>query len=254
MKVAVLIPGELRAVYNVKNLYNGCDVFIHSDKKFLDTIPCHKFQVFNEEDEKLSKKYLDNHIVNFHRIVQWFRYRELLKNDFSDYDIVVKTRTDLGCSIDTLMGFLKDKKVEDNTLYMRSDWMWYGTPEIILKTDFYRHIIFCVHGDRKYFQLDYDTILKSELDCARFAWLNYPKQYINNWKTIREDIEKNIDRLKGIKSNSIGPDEIYTPKSHRLGSIPFPSEKFFLMYLINQGIVCKTVDFPVSLDAARKLL
>jgi|TARA_B100002003_G_C13978231_1_gene473175 hypothetical protein len=253
MKVAVLIPGELRAVYNVKNLYNGCDVFIHSDKKFLDTIPCHKFQVFNEEDEKLSKKYLDNHIVNFHRIVQWFRYRELLKNDFSDYDIVVKTRTDLGCSIDTLMGFLKDKKVEDNTLYMRSDWMWYGTPEIILKTDFYRHIIFCVHGDRKYFQLDYDTILKSELDCARFAWLNYPKQYINNWKTIREDIEKNIDRLKGIKSNSIGPDEIYTEFPIEI-STPFPSEKFFLMYLINQGIVCKTVDFPVCVDAVRKLL
>ena len=36
MKVAVLIPGELRDIHNVKNLYEDCDVFIHSDKKYLD--------------------------------------------------------------------------------------------------------------------------------------------------------------------------------------------------------------------------
>ena len=250
MKIAVLIPGHPRVVYNVKNLYNGCDVFIHSDKEFLDIIPCHKFRVFNEEDKKLSKKYLDNTEENFNRIVQWFRYRELLKNDFSDYDIVVRTRTDLNCSIDTLMDFLKDKKIEDNTLYVRNDWMWYGTPEIILKTDLYGDIIFYIGGDRKYFQLDYDTILKSDLDCANFAWLNFPKEYISNRKTIKEDIEKNIDSLRGMKSNSIGTDKIYTEFPIAFSS-PFPSEKIFLMHLLNQKIVCKNVGFRVWVDHNR---
>ena len=35
MKVAILIPGKLREIHNVKRLYEDCDVFIHSDEKYL---------------------------------------------------------------------------------------------------------------------------------------------------------------------------------------------------------------------------
>ena len=43
-----------------------------------------------------------------------------LKN-LSGYDIIVKTRTDLGHNIDTLKGFLQNKVIEKDTLYILKD-------------------------------------------------------------------------------------------------------------------------------------
>lgn len=250
MKVAILIPGKLREIHNVKNLYEDCDVFIHSDEKYLNDVRYKMnkkypirwyFESFDGEDERRYKKYLENSSLNMHRIVQWFRYTKLLQKNLDGYDVIVRTRTDLVHDIDTLKGFLKDKTIEKDILYIHKDWLWYGTPETMFKTDFYKDIIFYIHRDNEYFKLDYDIILKSDLKSVRFHWLNYPKQYINNWKTFKEDIEKNLDILNDMKNTK----EIFTKKMY---SNPFPSEKFFLINMINQGIVCKDLGFNVKLE------
>lgn len=46
MKVAVLVIGELRNSEFVKNLYDGCDVFVHTDKKYGEPFPA-KYQYFD---------------------------------------------------------------------------------------------------------------------------------------------------------------------------------------------------------------
>ena len=250
MKVAVLIPGELRDIHNVKNLYEDCDVFIHSDKKYLDDVrykmsreyPIRwSFESFEGGDERRYKKYLENYSSNMHRIVQWFRYTKLLKKNLSGYDVIIRTRTDLVHNIDTLKGFLEDKVIERDTLYIFKDWLWYGEPKTIFKTDLYKDIIFYIHRDNEYLKLDYDTILKSDLDSVRFHWLNYPNQYINNWKTFKEDVKKNLNKLNNIEKTK----EIFTKKMY---TNPFSSEKIFTIFMINQGVVCKNLGFNVKLE------
>jgi hypothetical protein len=250
MKVAVLIPGELRDIHNVKNLYEDCDVFIHSDKKYLDDVrykmsreyPIRwSFESFKGGDERRYKKYLENYSSNMHRIVQWFRYTKLLKKNLSGYDVIIRTRTDLVHNIDTLKGFLEDKVIERDTLYIFKDWLWYGEPNTMFKTDLYEDIIFYIHRDNEYLKLDYDTILKSDLDSVRFHWLNYPNQYINNWKTFKEDVKKNLNKLNNIEKTK----EIFTKKMY---TNPFPSEKIFTIFMINQGVVCKNLGFNVKLE------
>jgi len=250
MKVAVLIPGELRDIHNVKNLYEDCDVFIHSDKKYLDDVrykmsreyPIRwSFESFEGGDERRYKKYLENYSSNMHRIVQWFRYTKLLKKNLSGYDVIIRTRTDLVHNIDTLKGFLEDKVIERDTLYIFKDWLWYGEPNTMFKTDLYEDIIFYIHRDNEYLKLDYDTILKSDLDSVRFHWLNYPNQYINNWKTFKEDVKKNLNKLNNIEKTK----EIFTKKMY---TNPFPSEKIFTIFMINQGVVCKNLGFKVELE------
>ena len=256
MKVAVLIPGELRDVHNVKNLYEDCDVFIHSDKKYLDDVrykmnrayPIRwSFESFEGDDERRYEKYIENFSYNMHRIVQWYRYTKLLEKNLSGYDIIVKTRTDLVHNIDTLKVFLKNKVIEKDTLYIFKDWLWYGEPKTILKTDLYEDIIFYIHRDMEYLKLNYDTILKSDLDSIRFHWLNYPKQYINDWDTFKEDVKKNLHQLNKIRSDrrDYKGTEIFTQKMY---TNSFPSEKVFLIFLINQGIVCKNLGFNVKLE------
>ena len=165
----------------------------------------------------------------------------------SGYDIIVKTRTDLVHNIDTLKGFLKNKVIEKDTLYIFKDWLWYGEPKTILKTDLYEDIIFYIHRDMEYLKLNYDTILKSDLDSIRFHWLNYPKQYINDWDTFKEDVKKNLHQLNKIRSDrrDYKGTEIFTQKMY---TNSFPSEKVFLIFLINQGIVCKNLGFNVKLE------
>jgi len=254
MKVAILIPGKLREIHNVKRLYEDCDVFIHSDEKYLKDVQYNTsreypnrwsrwyFESFKGEDEIRYKRYLENFSSNMHRIVQWFRYTKLLKKNLSGYDVIVRTRTDLVHDIDTLKGFLKDKVIEKDTLYIFKDWLWYGEPKTMFKTDLYEDIIFYIHRDNEYLKLDYDTILKSDLDSVRFHWLNYPKQYINNWENFKEDIKKNLDQLNDIEKAKEG---IFTKKIY---TNPFPSEKIFTMHLLNQKIVCKNLGFGVKLE------
>ena len=99
----------------------------------------------------------------------------------------------------------------------------------------------------EYLKLNYDTILKSDLDSIRFHWLNYPKQYINDWDTFKEDVKKNLHQLNKIRSDrrDYKGTEIFTQKMY---TNSFPSEKVFLIFLINQGIVCKNLGFNVKLE------
>ena len=79
------------------------------------------------------------------------------------------------------------------------------------------------------------------MNSVRFHWLNYPKQYINNWKTFKDDVEKNLDILNDMKNTK----DIFTKKMY---SNSFSSEKIFLINMINQGIVCKNLGFNVKLE------
>ena len=126
-------------------------------------------------------------------------------------------------------------------MYIFKDWLWYGEPKTIFKTDLYKDIIFYIHRDTEYLKLNYDTILKSDLDSVRFHWLNYPNQYINNWKTFKEDVKKNLNKLNSIEKTK----QIFTKKVY---TNPFPSEKIFTIFMINQGVVCKNLGFKVELE------
>ena len=67
MKVAVLVIGELRNSEFVKNLYDGCDVFVHTDKKYGEPFPA-KYQYFDENQKRFVDKLIDRKFENFHRI------------------------------------------------------------------------------------------------------------------------------------------------------------------------------------------
>ena len=79
------------------------------------------------------------------------------------------------------------------------------------------------------------------MDSVRFHWLNYPNQYINNWKTFKEDVKENLNKLNNIEKTK----EIFTKKMY---TNPFPSEKIFTIFMINQGVVCKNLGFNVKLE------
>ena len=59
MKVAVLVIGELRNSEFVKNLYDGCDVFVHTDKKYGEPFPA-KYQYFDENQERIVDKLINS--------------------------------------------------------------------------------------------------------------------------------------------------------------------------------------------------
>ena len=55
--------------------------------------------------------------------------------------------------------FLKDKTIEENTLYAIKDIIWYGTCDTIMKTDFYNDIVFYLGMDDVFLPMNYDAIL-----------------------------------------------------------------------------------------------
>ena len=241
MKVAVLVIGELRNSEFVKNLYDGCDVFVHTDKKYGEPFPA-KYQYFDENQERIVDKLINRKGENFHRIIQWLRYHELLKNDLSEYDVVVKVRTDLDLFIDNFYDFLKDKTIEENTLYAIKDIIWYGTCDTIMKTDFYNDIVFYLGMDDVFLPMNYDAILKSDLDTMEFTWLNW-KTIIDYTGDIKQEIIDKRENLESEDKNIITYDDYHTqPQTYHR----FKSEKFFLHYILERDICIKKLGFDLK--------
>ena len=239
MKVAILVVGELREVQKIKNAYDKCDVFVHTDKDYGAPFTA-KYQYFTNTQKDFVETTFKKEDENFHRTIQWLRYRELLRNDLSDYDVIVKTRTDLDLDIDSIYNFLKTKEVKENTLYAMKDFIWYGTYDTIMKTDFFDYIMFYANRSTHYFPIPYDLILKCDLKCMEFQWLNWDKNIdLNN---IKDDIvqkrdmldKRNVDTIK-ISTHCINEQDI-----------PFKSEKFFLQYLLSRNIVLKKLGFDLK--------
>ena len=86
--------------------------------------------------------------------------------------------------------FLKDKTIEENTLYALKDFIWYGTCDTIMKTDFYYDIVFYLGMDDVFLPMNYDAILKSDLDTMEFTWLNW-KRIIDYTGDIKQQIIDN---------------------------------------------------------------
>ena len=239
MNIAILVVGELRQVGLLKNYYDGCDVFVHTDKKYSEPFAA-KYQYFTDTQRDFVERTLKRPSENFHRTIQWLRYRELLRNDLSNYDVIVKTRTDLDLDIDSIYNFLKTKEVKENTLYALKDFIWYGTYDTIMKTDFFDYIMFYVNRSTYYFSIPYDLILKCDLKCMEFQWLNWNKNIdLNN---IKDDIVQKRDRLD--ENNR----EFANVSTHSINDadIPFKSEKFFLQHLLSRNIVLKKLGFGLK--------
>ena len=80
MKFAILVVGELREVQKIKNAYDKCDVFVHTDKDYGEPFTA-KYQYFTNTQKDFVETTFKKEDENFHRTIQWLRYRELLRND-----------------------------------------------------------------------------------------------------------------------------------------------------------------------------
>jgi hypothetical protein len=88
--------------------------------------------------------------------------------------------------------------------------------------------------------MPYDLILKCDLECMEFQWLNWDKNIdLNN---IKDDI---IQKRDGLDKNNV--ENVNVPTHCRNGiDIPFKSEKFFLQYLLSRNIVLKKLGFDLK--------
>jgi len=249
MNIAILVVGELRQVDLVKNHYDGCDVFVHTDEKWGKPFDA-KYQYFTSNQQKFVNETFTKdwgHRENFHRVVQWLRYQELLRNDLSNYDVIVKTRTDLDLNIDSIYDFLKDKEIKENTLYVKKDFMWYGTYDTIVETDFFNYIMFYVSKPPYYFlPLNYDVVLDCDLDSMEFTWLNWDK-IIDFNGDIKKQILENREWLYKNNSNYIKFNKDDNFHSEFKINWSFCSEKFFLHFLLTKNIIMKNIGFKMKL-------
>ena len=77
MKVAILVVGELREVQKIKNAYDKCDVFVHTDKHYGEPFTA-KYQYFTNTQKDCVETTFKKERENFHRTRQWLRYGDLL--------------------------------------------------------------------------------------------------------------------------------------------------------------------------------
>ena len=156
--------------------------------------------------------------------------------------MVVKVRTDLDLFIDNFYDFLKDKTIEENTLYAIKDIIWYGTCDTIMKTDFYNDIVFYLGMDDVFLPMNYDAILKSDLDTMEFTWLNW-KTIIDYTGDIKQEIIDKRENLESEDKNIITYDDYHTqPQTYHR----FKSEKFFLHYVLERDICIKKLGFDLK--------
>ena len=165
--------------YNLNlSLFKDSDIFFHTDfdykkegmklkpKDFIFTKPevgnniikeyKNKYKLLHKRVEKLGLKNNIHYGHNFDRVVQWWRYNECI-NEFKlqDYDYVVKWRTDaskvyplLTNSFENLVeiygslkGYIEKQSFNKDHLYMFRDLIFFGSPEVIKKVDFYKGFI-----------------------------------------------------------------------------------------------------------------
>ena len=197
--------------YNLNlSLFKDSDIFFHTDfdykkegmklkpKDFIFTKPevgnniikeyKNKYKLLHKKVEKLGLKNNKHYGHNFDRVVQWWRYNECI-NEFKlqDYDYVVKWRTDaskvyplLTNSFENLVeiygslkGYIEKQSFNKDHLYMFRDLIFFGSPEVIKKVDFYSNVEDYIGNQNENIQYSKSLIDKCDVKSGRFQWLEY---------------------------------------------------------------------------------
>ena len=212
MKVAVIITGRVDfvSVENFelnKKLLEGCDIFIHSDKKYklnsaklnpvsviltkndkFDCLVDTYYKVYKPEMLYLEQKYEDKKHWdgNFERIIQWVRLEEsLLGFNLEKYDVILKWRTDLPKVSGRVRTFLEEftskynnfqdffnSKYNPKYFYMYSDLIFAGSLENIHKCSFHKRIKEFIGINEKDYSKNSELLDQCDRSAGRFEWLD----------------------------------------------------------------------------------
>jgi len=244
MKKAILITGQMRFIDNDHltcfiNMIEKYDVFICTYKKSEQVARkiSNNILFFDDFSYKIPKK---------KNIFQWIHLDILLKNYKNillNYDILYKIRTDI-----TFDEKIFDSEVKENTIYLRSDLLFYGKTNHFYDTfnDFYESIYKLYWGkSNTYVPLNYNNILKiSDNDfkfIKRWGFLIFPKKIYNRrFFLFKKNIEKCI-------INDIPIIEEDTEFTKHNPTLPiFTTEKSILIHCINKGII-SGIPFKINL-------
>ena len=220
MKVAVIITGRVDFVseenfeLNIK-LLEGCDIFIHSDKKYklnsaklnpvsviltkndkFDCLVDTYYKVYKPEMLYLEQKYEDKKHWdgNFERIIQWVRLEEsLLGFNLEKYDVILKWRTDLPKVSGRVRTFLEEftskynnfqdffnSKYNPKYFYMYSDLIFAGSLENIHKCSFHKRIKEFIGINEKDYSKNSELLDQCDRSAGRFEWLDPENRYFVN--------------------------------------------------------------------------
>ena len=242
MKKALLIPGQMRFVdkthfFNFMNIIHDYDVYICTYKNYESIATKISKNVIFIED------FVDGNLFCKRRnLFQWIHLDILIKKYktvLMNYDVLYKIRTDI-----TLAKEIFESPVEENTIYLKSDLLFYGktTHFIHVFEDFYENIkTLYWNNSNKYIPLNYHNIiqLNNVNFIKRWNWLMFPKKIFNpNFSIMKENIKQCL-----IKNISIDDEDEYT--KHWVLPI-FSSEKSLLIHCINKGLICG-ISFNINL-------
>ena len=220
MKVAVIITGRVDFVSEEnfklnRKLLEGCDIFIHSDKKYklnsaklnpvsviltkndkFDCLVDTYYKVYKPEMLYLEQKYEDKKHWdgNFERIIQWVRLEEsLLGFNLEKYDVILKWRTDLPKVSGRVRTFLEEftskynnfqdffnSKYNPKYFYMYSDLIFAGSLENIHKCSFHKRIKEFIGINEKDYSKDSELLDQCDRSAGRFEWLDPENRYFVN--------------------------------------------------------------------------
>jgi hypothetical protein len=294
-KIAVLIFGPFTMndyeQQQINNLFTysekiGFDVFILTYRIYSDYIKripnvrvC-KFIEDNQEwinEENKIKKMNNTSIFQFYKLKIIFDLMENYKNENNlYYDAVYKIRVDIykpnyrgickHCNqpawfikIDPYEPFYIPENINDNEIFVKTDQFFIGTFKTIKKVSmFYDYIYKEFFDDHKYFDLDYDALIKSDMNTIRYDTFVYPNiidqscidmftyapcpelhkinmnenttylTMINSKNILKNNIKNKLDELKKYKFKH--GDVLLTGKGG-MKTWQFRPEKCFALYL-----------------------
>lgn len=247
---AIIITGLARCLsFNKKDLLRICglyDVFFVTNKnENTDNSLLKKMKSVYYIDDNDYTSMMEQHLLSIpegNKILQWQKLKvgkeiiiayERKKN--IKYDTILKLRTDL--KINQKIEFPDCK---ENTIYMNSDYYFCAKRDVFFQAcDFFDRVS-SYYNNFKYLPVNtVENILKSDIKCAKFQWLNYPKSSnINKLKVKDLSVEKITETFISHTEEEI---ESFNFRSYYRGII-FPSEPAFLHYLLTSGITVKELD------------
>ena len=261
MTKAIIVTGELRFqdrahFEHFKSFFADYDIFISTYTGY-EKLCTELTSTSLRHSRDVEKKVCPNNraVYSLGVVLQWFHLDQILKTYESQllkYDVVVKTRPDLALTDLSKKSWEESlKKVDKDTMYMRSDFSFYARSDHFIKTlkGFYHKIKTYYWGKiTQYIPLNYDNILNSGDDCTRenvrFKWLVLPEVLIHSRKNNNENflafkclIKEHYDFLADFNS-------LEHPASLPLGCFrdflpirEFASEQVFCIESFNAGLV-----------------
>ena len=221
MRIAIILPGELRfeSLNHFNNFYEKVkdyDIYISTYAKYEKL--CKKLNAYYlivDENKTYEEKFdfVNIKSKNKNRIWQWYHLSNILKkykNELSNYDCILKLRTDI------IFSKPKITKVNKYTIYAASDLIFYAEAKHFIKVfenifDNIKNIYY--NNVSKYIPISYDNILNSNISLTnqtnglRYNWLILPtlihvnehffvSLFDENFYELKENIKKNYDFLK----------------------------------------------------------